>query len=192
MMRHALVLGLVFAATASAQRPTVVTTVQADATLASAPRLLDLSRRLNDGAVSLREQVERGEPRSGKLGKRILKGLLEGNQNRDADDPIYRELDRASLDLENAARELARSQRSRRLDVRDAQDAERRFVRQFRRVDRIVADIDRSLTAPTARGVFAAQVQAPMNEIRAEVQATASWRDHDERRDRRSFDRTSR
>lgn len=192
MMRHALVLGLVFAAGAFAQRTAVVTTVRADATLASAPKLLDLSRRLSDGAVSLREQVERGEPRSGKLGQRILRGLLEGNQSRDTNDPIYRELDRASMELENAARALARSQRARRIDVRDAQDAERRFVRQFRQVDRIVADIDRSLTAPTARGVFTSQVQAPMNEIRAEVQATASWRDREERRDRRSFERSSR
>lgn len=153
-------------------RHAIVLVLLAGSALAQAPDVVELSRRLNDGAVALREQVERGEPvTEKKLGKRILKGLLLGDRNREAQDPVYRDLDRATLDLENAARELARSQRSRRLDVRPAQDAERRFARQFRQVDRLASDIDRTLTAPTARGVFTAQVQAPLDQLRTEVQA---------------------
>lgn len=175
------------------------------------PKLLDLSRQVANGSDAMRQQLERGEPQSGKLGKRILNNLLNGGQeNRDGRDPIYREFDLAAQDLVAAAKEMEhgaggsdRSDRGDRNDrgdrggrggrgeSRSNVDAERRFIRAFRGVERLSENVDRSLTAPTARGIYQNQISPALVAIRAELPSLVAFRDHEERREERQAIRDS-
>lgn len=168
--------------------------------VATRPELFELSRQVADGADAMLQQLERGEPRSGKIGKQILRALLEGgSENRDARDPIYREFHDATRDLVVAASDLDREARSLARGPRDhdrgrrgsfrserdrarATDAtERRFIRSFRTVERLSAGVDRRLTAPTARGIFTNQVLPGVRAIRAELPALSAFHAREDR-----------
>ena len=159
--------------------------------------LLELSRQVASGSDALREQVSRGEPQSGKLGQRILKNLLTGSgENREGRDPVYRQFDLATQELVAAAKELERASRESGREIRHDHDgrvvaqradydAGRRFIREFRTVDKLAGEVDRSLTGPTARGIFTNQVTPGLSGIRAELPTLAAFRDSRELRDDR-------
>ena len=227
---HALFLAtLVLAAPAIGQEVRVVTTrttVVTGETPAHGSRLLDLSRQVSNASDAMRDQLERGEPQSGKLGKRLLSNLLNGGEReREGRDPIYREFDIASRELLTSAQDLDRANRHAleraaerhheldrdgegrhevdredrhevdreerqhdlaREDHHEARvdgnriDAERRFIRQFRNVERLASEVDRTLTAPTARGIFNEQITPGLRGIRAELPTLAAFREHHE------------
>ena len=171
-------------------------------------RLLDLSRQVARGSDTLRDQVARGEPQSGKLGQRILSNILNGPpENREGRDPVYRQFDQAIEELVAAAKDLERDSRESRRGVRQTRDgrviipraeydAGRRFIRQFRSVERLAAEVDRSLRAPTARDIFTNQVTPGLSSIRAELPTLAAFREgrehHDDHHDDREEGREER
>lgn len=146
-------------------------------------RIVDLAQKLAESTeqLKLEQTAPTGKPR--KIGERILRNILtDGAEDRARNDPIFERFDIAAEDLARAARDLDHPD-SRRSD-------ERAFIRQFREVERIAMDVDRTLTRPAARSIMHNDVKPSLVGIRREVRSLSAWRD-DGRRDfyRRDSDR---
>jgi len=90
-----------------------------------------------------------------------------------------KELDRASREF-SPGRERAYD-RDRGTHARE--EAERRFIRQFRNTERLALDVDRGLSSPTARGVFTNQISPGLAAIRADLPTLAAYRGSEGRRE---------
>lgn len=166
--------GLVLATTARAQETA---------------RLVDLSRQVANGALDIKNRQAAPAERPRKLGERVLRGLFTEDRDRINPDPVYQRFDEAANDLVSAAIELDRH--ASRGGSYSNIDEERRFIRQFRQIERLAMDVDRVLPGSRARTIFIDDVKPAMHSIRRELPTLSAFRDREERRDfyRRDFDR---
>ena len=147
-------------------------------------RLAELARQVDSGADQLQERLREHPGREGHVGERILRNLLtEAADDRDAQDPVFQRLVEAARDLNRAGRDLAAS------DIQDP-EAERRFIHEFRDMDRVERSAEPKVSRSGPRRILIDRIEPALAEIRSTLPQLASfgerrpWRRHDDADDR--------